>query len=278
MVLYHAVGYHTRPLRLREDHYLISARVREQYEREQEVVEINDAHVLIAESRPRSDVFEAIDRIILYVARKAPHANDYVPFDPAWDYPIGLARDGDELKYLLEKAIQMELLEHQGSWAVRLGLAGWKRVGQLRVAEPDATRAFVAMRFTEELRPAFEEGFQPALLTTGFSPLRIDLVQHNDKIDDRIIAEIRKCGLLVADFTGQRQNVYFEAGFALGLARQVIWSCREAEVRRLHFDIRQYNFVVWRDPGHLREMLRARIEATMPPRSSSRELARLPIR
>lgn len=36
--------------------------------------------------------------------------------------------------------------------------------------------------------------------------------EHANKIDDEIIAEIRRSAFLVADFTGQRQNVYFETG------------------------------------------------------------------
>lgn len=59
---------------------------------------------------------------------------------------------------------------------------------------------------------------------------------HTDRIDDKILAEIRRSGLLVADFTGHRQGVYFEAGFALGLDVPVIWCCREDEIEKAHFE------------------------------------------
>jgi hypothetical protein len=58
--------------------------------------------------------------------------------------------------------------------------------------------------------------------------------EHANKIDDEIIAEIRRSAFLVADFTGHRQNVYFETGFAIGLARQVVWTCRKDEIKDLH--------------------------------------------
>jgi len=35
-----------------------------------------------------------------------------------------------------------------------------------------------------------------------------------------------ECRFIVADFTGQRGGVYFEAGYALGLRKPVIWTCK----------------------------------------------------
>ncbi len=92
----------------------------------------------------------------------------------------------------------------------------------------------------------------------------MEVLEHNEKIDDRMIAEIRRSGLLVADLTGHRQNVYFEAGFAMGLGIPVIYTCREDEASddKVQFDTRQYKYIPWTDPADLRQKLRERIEAT----------------
>src|SRR5262249_1382556 len=74
--------------------------------------------------------------------------------------------------------------------------------------------------------------------------------------------EIRRSAFLVADFTEHRQNVYFETGFAIGLARQVVWTCRKDQIKDLHFDIRQYNCIDWKDAADLAKRLQVRIEAT----------------
>lgn len=84
--------------------------------------------------------------------------------------------------------------------------------------------------------------------------------EHGNKIDDEIIAEIRRSAFLVADFTGHRQNVYFETGFAIGLGLQVVWTCRKDEIEKLHFLIRQYNCLAWEDGAQLAEPLRLRIK------------------
>lgn len=100
---------------------------------------------------------------------------------------------------------------------------------------------------------------------SGYEPLRIDQKQHNNKIDDEIVARIRRSKFLVADFTGHRGGVYFEAGLAMGLGLPVIWLCRKDELEKTHFDTRQYNFVVW-DADKLEQLsksLQNRIEATI---------------
>ena len=76
-----------------------------------------------------------------------------------------------------------------------------------------------------------------------------------------MIAEIRRCQFLVADYTGHRGGVYFEDGFALGLGREVVRSCREDDFGRLHFDTRQYRHVKWSDSGDLRTQLADQIQA-----------------
>ena len=100
---------------------------------------------------------------------------------------------------------------------------------------------------------------------SGYQPLRIDQRQHNNKIDDEIVAAIRGSRFVVSDFTGHRGGVYFEAGFAMGLGIPVIWLCRKDELDKAHFDTRQYNFILWEQANlaDLTKALKNRIEATI---------------
>ncbi len=124
-------------------------------------------------------------------------------------------------------------------------------------------KGFVAMWLDEELEPAYENGFQVGILNAGYDPVRVDRVEHINRIDDEIIAHIKSASFVVADFTGHRGGVYFEAGFALGLDLPVIWSCRKDHMANLHFDIRQYNCIDWKTPDDLALRLQRRIEATV---------------
>lgn len=123
------------------------------------------------------------------------------------------------------------------------------------------------MWFNPEMRLAYDQGFDPAIRDSGYNPMRIDQKEHINKIDDEIIAEIRRSRFLIADFTSEpdrpRGGVYFEAGLAFGLNIPVIWACRDDLVAQLHFDIRQFNHIVWTTPDDLRQKLSNRIRAVL---------------
>ena len=119
------------------------------------------------------------------------------------------------------------------------------------------------MWFHEDLVPAYENGFAPAIRAAGYQPMIINKKEHSNKIDDEIVAEIRRSAFLVADFTGHRGGVYFEAGYAMGRGLPVFWTCRKDHFKDLHFDIRQYNCIDWKGLDDLKPRLQQRIEAQL---------------
>jgi nucleoside 2-deoxyribosyltransferase len=145
----------------------------------------------------------------------------------------------------------------------RLTPKGYISADELRTRRAASTQAFVAMSFTDEMMPVYDSGLAQGIRDAGFEPMLILNKEHVNKIDDEIIAEIRRSAFLVADFTGHRQNVYFEAGFAIGLGLRVISTCRKDQIKELHFDIRQYNCIDWETPAELAERLQLRIEAML---------------
>jgi nucleoside 2-deoxyribosyltransferase len=113
------------------------------------------------------------------------------------------------------------------------------------------------------MRPIYEDGISTAIEALGYRSLRVDNKEHIGKVDDLIMAEIQESRFVVADFTGHRGGVYFEAGYALGLGLPVIWTCREDNIEKLHFDIRQYNCIKRATAEELREKLGNRLRATV---------------
>lgn len=142
---------------------------------------------------------------------------------------------------------------------------GYEILEQLREGNPESPIGFCAMWFAEDVKPLWLEAVEPAIRLAGYDPKRIDQHEHVNRIDEEIVAMIRRSRFVVADFTGQRGGVYFEAGYALGLGLRVIWLCREDQLKDVHFDTRQYNFLKWK-PGEyadLAKRLQNRIEATL---------------
>ena len=134
-----------------------------------------------------------------------------------------------------------------------------------QTSNPDDSQVFVAMWFDDSVVEVYEEGILPAIEECGYVAKRIDRDHSVDKIDDAIIAEIRRSRFLVADFThgekGARGGVYYEAGFAHGIGIPVIFTCHRSMIDEIHFDTRQYAHVLWDSADELRRGLRDRILA-----------------
>ena len=247
-----------------DDFYIYAGAIRELNERgvTPTIDSLEDLlHSVVVPKNP----IEKMDRILASFNNRVRSADDSIRVEDH-DYAIGYTRRHDEIFYLIRKLVSMGRLEDLGSANYRLDTSGWLRLNELSKDTRIYDQAFVAMSFHDDLKGLWESGIEPALTETGYAPFRVDKKEHNEKIDDRIIAQIRKSGLLVADFTKQSPGVYLEAGFALGLGIPVIWSCKdeEEEKLKLHFDTRQYNHIMWKDIADMKTRLINRINATAP--------------
>jgi nucleoside 2-deoxyribosyltransferase len=171
-----------------------------------------------------------------------------------------------ELQYLLQEVLieQLGALSVIGNGHFVITPKGWSQFESLRAQRSSGRIGFIAMWFSHEVDPchvAIDSGIRLA----GYEALRIDRKEHNNKIDDEIVAGIKRSKFLVADFTGHRGGVYFEAGLATGLGLPVVWLCRKDELEKIHFDTRQYNFILWESDklDELTKALKNRIEATI---------------
>jgi nucleoside 2-deoxyribosyltransferase len=182
------------------------------------------------------------------------------------------SNNGDDLLELFEMLTNTGLGELSGSLLAGEGsfrptARGWQELDRLNRPATDSSQAFVAMWFSNMTNDAYVKGIAPALVESGYKPMRIDKKEHNNKIDDEIVAEIRRSRFIVADFTCEPKNVrggvYFEAGFAMGLGIPVIWMCKDTSIDDLHFDTRQYAHIVWKNAADLYEQLKNRVGATV---------------
>lgn len=180
--------------------------------------------------------------------------------------------DKQELEYIIndylsttKKYLENVNIDSRGSCVFKISPDGWAYIESLKNINPESQIAFVAMWFDDSVREVYEQGIKKGIEDAGYEPLRIDLLQHNNRIDDEIIANIRTSKFLVADLAGQRGGVYFEAGYAMGLGLPVIWTCSKKELDDVHFDTRQYYFITWEEDKleELTNNLRYRIEATI---------------
>lgn len=243
----------------------LSAWIRERAEAGGEIPEINSNTLKEVEAAlPAYRVAEKQLLLLRALERLTKYPGQGVTVALHLDYPLAWAAGEEEFRYLLRSLIERGLARRTDGPAeltdsivfeIELTADGWNFLDERARPSVISDQAFVAMAFAPELNPAWELGIRPALQKTGFRPYRVDAEPHIDRIDTKIITEIKNSRFLVADVTLQRQGVYFEAGYALGLGLPVFWCVRKDDLKNVHFDTRQYNHIAWDNEQHLAEQL-----------------------
>jgi len=139
---------------------------------------------------------------------------------------------------------------------------------------------FVAMWFDVTMDDVYNYGIKKPISDLGYDVVRVDKKQHNERIDAKIFELISQSRFLVADFTGNRSGVYYEAGFAHGIGIPVVHTCRSDWFDKLHFDIKTINTIEYSGSQGLADQIIGRIDATIgkytEPQSSNEESEEFP--
>jgi hypothetical protein len=209
---------------------------------------------------PRLSILEKREKLLRVLAEQTVDVGTMSRFDLNTDYPLIAAKNPREAAWVRDSLGGSGLITSLAVSGV-LTLAGWERIEQIRRSGPNSTVVFVAMSFQPDLNALYDTAIAPPIREAGYEPFRVDRKEHANSIDDEIIGNIRKSRFMVADFTGNRAGVYFEAGMMGGLGRTVIWMCDKKELANVHFDLRQRNFIDWENPDDAKLRLYRRILA-----------------
>jgi hypothetical protein len=160
--------------------------------------------------------------------------------------------------------------------SLSLTFTGWDRYAELKRGAPSGTTAFMAMQFgNTDLDEMVKTCFRPAVEATGFELRRLNDPEHQRAglIDDRLRVEIKKSRFVISDLTHANNGAYWEAGYAEGLGKDVIYTCeksvfdqRQKEGGGTHFDTNHHLHILWEssNPGKAADDLKACIRATIP--------------
>lgn len=228
------------------------------------IIEKRDLEYL--RSLPTPTVHAKSEKLLSYFARSQPKpGTEIVRNEDKKLLHVAWAEDFTEQRFLMDSYIDNEMgwIYQNSNGTLQISPKGWSYYEEQLRGNTGSSSAFVAMYFDEKLIGYYEQAIYRGIEDAGYTPERIDKVEHVKRIDDEIIVRIRQSRFLVVDLTGQRQGVYFEAGFALGLGRPVIWMCNKEELSEVHFDNRQYNLILWSHDNYpdARKRLNNRIRA-----------------
>ena len=179
----------------------------------------------------------------------------------------------DNLAAILRELINQDYFDGQLAFGKqadgKLTLHGWLEYEQRRNEAGSSRKAFMAMPYENPaLDTVFSDCFRPAVLATGFDLRRLDDEPAAGLIDDRLRVQIRTSRFLIADLTGGNQGAYWEAGYAEGLGRPVIYTCEIGffKQHKTHFDANHHLTVTWDEDNlpQAAEALKVTVRATLP--------------
>ena len=169
----------------------------------------------------------------------------------------------------------VKFMSHDHNVYVTMQSEGWRRVDNIQQSEISNRKVFIAISFSKEtkkIRSAIEEGIRSA----EFNPIIMTDLIHNKQIVPEMFRLIRESRALIMDITEPNYGAYYEAGYALGLGKEVIISCKatafdrkfeseeEKKYERFikpHFDIAQRQILKWNNCPDLAKQVEEWIKA-----------------
>jgi nucleoside 2-deoxyribosyltransferase len=157
---------------------------------------------------------------------------------------------------------------------VQLTPEGWEQYAELSQKREEGRNAFMAMKFGDaDLDFMVEDCFKPAVLRTGFTLKKLNDEQPAGLIDNQIRAALLSSRFVIADLSHANLGAYWEAGYAEGLGRPVIYTCEKSawDTNKTHFDTSHMVTVIWEKAKAAKagKLLTSTIRATL--RSEARQ-------
>ena len=223
---------------------------------------------------------QKISMILLDIAKKTRFFDDWVmySFNQIISLTFGKRWDSDKIysdqsltnqvffimNYLANnKLISYDIHNMAAPCGLKLLASGWTRVETVEQDNSNMKNVFIAMSFDESMN-GVRNTLKKVIISNGYNPRIMDEIEHNHQIVPEMLYEIRQAKFVIAELTGHNNGAYFEAGYALGLGKDVIQVCRKDTFGADgHFDVKQVNTILWENQEDLYKRLDARIKATI---------------
>jgi nucleoside 2-deoxyribosyltransferase len=152
---------------------------------------------------------------------------------------------------------------------VNLTLEGWEAYEKEKRGQFAGKYGFIAMKFNDAvLDPFVEKSLKPAVKAgIGYELLGMRDVARSGIIDNIMRAQIRDAAFVLVDLTHDNSGAYWEAGYAEGLGKPVIYICERSKFDEAgtHFDTHHCTTVTWSedDPQHFASELIATLRRSL---------------
>lgn len=220
---------------------------------------------------------EQSENLILFLGKEALGPGEGPLISYRKDGAIFGVKTSSGIDFIISALTERKLItsesikDHQSDYKVTLTYDGWELYESLKRGLISGTKAFMAMVYEkEETDKMFNDYFRNAVAKTGFTLERLDDKPRAGLIDDRLRVDIQTSRFIIADLTYNNNGAYWEAGYAEGLGKPVIYTCEKSHFKDkkkgTHFDTNHHLTVIWEidKPDDAVKKLKATIRATIP--------------
>lgn len=132
-----------------------------------------------------------------------------------------------------------------------LTLAGWELYEAERHGQVSGSHGFIALKFGDaELDPFLRDVIKPAIASIGYRLEDMRDAARAGVIDNVMRERIRDAAFVLVDLTHANAGAYWEAGYAEGLGKPVLYLCKKSvfDEQGTHFDTNHCTTIMW-EPG-----------------------------
>ena len=212
----------------------------------------------------KQDLTERAKKFLTRVRERTQFFSQPVPFKTRVDYPLAYAQNDQEFRAMITLLERKRYVGVQDGPDTRVVVTiledGWEFSSPNPKLNAESNQGFVAAWFDDSTNDYIDATIS-TIRSAGFKPVCIRDEKFPERIMDKALGEMRKSKFVVADLTGNRSSVFFEAGFAEALGLEVFY-LHKGEVPK-DFYARHYQCYIYKDTDELKEMLGDAIAARL---------------
>jgi len=149
-----------------------------------------------------------------------------------------------------------------------LTLDGWERYEAELRGQTAGTYGFIALKFGDAvLDPFLRDVIKPAVGKIGYELTDIRDTAQAGIIDNLLRVRIRDAAFVLVDLTHDNAGAYWEAGYAEGLGKPVLYLCEQSkfDAAKTHFDTNHCTTVTWQadQPSDFQDTLVATLRRSL---------------
>lgn len=216
---------------------------------------------------------EQADNLLNWIANANKKPGSTIKMELNYLVAVVGACDLDNIKMITRHLIDLGMFdsfdttafENDSKLCAVLSMKGWEKFHELQNPRLNGNVAFMAMEYrNDKLDELFNNVLRPAVKETGYTLKRLDDEPRAGIIDNQMRDEIRKAKFLIADLSTHNRGAYWEAGFAEGLGKKVIYICEITAFGNIHFDTNHCMTVLftWDDTTEFANKLKKAIRHT----------------